>query len=377
MTKQNDYKRIGKLLLNRLEVEQSRLGEALSELNEIVIDCLQHDRCEEAFQCCKLALALCTGLRPERVAKINLEASYAQGIFHAYMGTSYLNQGKLELAIDCYRKSRTLFHGKLREEWNEGLLLITIGKLYQSTGKLEKAFLAFQESLSSFQAVTSTSKDRSELVKEARTELKKTGELLRNSLQSKSKKQKKTSKATPLLRLIPLCGGDAAAGKPLTIRDNIEGYISSTEFEIGDETFTLEIIQGTGNDPHVGSINFAVKVKGNSMEPVIQNGEYVLVRRQDGVDNGTIAVVRFRKDVGSEETEVTVKEYYQEKDHLLLQPKNEDAEWFVIVEKDEDENTVKARYQKQIQAGKLEIFIDPDPQIEGKVIGILKCKEVE
>lgn len=182
------------------------------------------------------------------------------------------------------------------------------------------------------------------------------------------------SSSLPRLRLIPLCGGDAAAGKPLIIRDNIEGYIAASEFQIGDEAFTLQVIQGASNEPHVNNINFAVKVKGDSMEPVIQNGEYVLVRRHAGVDSGTISVVRFRKGVSSEESEVTVKRYYREKNHILLRPENEDAKWLVIVGKEEDENTMKGRYQEQLRAGKLEIFIDPDAQIEGKVVGILRRK---
>ena len=182
------------------------------------------------------------------------------------------------------------------------------------------------------------------------------------------------SSSLPRLRLIPLCGGDAAAGKPLTIGDNIKGYISAREFQIGDDAFTLQVIQGAADEPHINSINFAVKVRGDSMKPTIQDGEYVLVRRHAGVDSGTISVVRFRKDVSSEESEVTVKRYYQEKNHLLLRPENEDAEWFVIVEKEEDKNAVQSHYLKQLKAGKLEIFIDPDAQIEGKVVGILKRK---
>jgi len=185
---------------------------------------------------------------------------------------------------------------------------------------------------------------------------------------------RKMSPELPRLRLVPLCGSSAAAGKPLIIRDNIGGYIAASEFQIGDEAFTLQVIQGTVNEPHINNINFAVQVKGDSMKPTIQNGEYVLVRRHADVDSGTISVVRFRKDVSSEESEVTVKRYYREKNHMLLRPENEDAKWLVIVEKEEDENTVRDRYQKQLRAGKLEIFIDPDAQVEGKVVGILKRK---
>jgi hypothetical protein len=58
-----------------------------------------------------------------------------------------------------------------------------------------------------------------------------------------------------------------------------------------------------------------------------------------------------------------------------LRLENEDVNWWVILEREEDKNAVEVRFQEQLQAGKLEILIDPDAQVEGKVVGILKRKE--
>ena len=143
MTDQDDHKELGKNLLRRLEVKRDSLGEALSELNELARDRLQHDSCEEAFQCCKVALDLCIKLK---LVTSDVDTSYAEAVFYTYMGTSYLNQGKLELAVDCYRKSITHFRVRYGS-WNEGLLWIMIGKLHRFTGELEDAFFAFQRSI--------------------------------------------------------------------------------------------------------------------------------------------------------------------------------------------------------------------------------------
>jgi tetratricopeptide (TPR) repeat protein len=372
MTSVAELKQLGDHVINLIKpLDTNSIGKALYDLCDMADSFRCQEAWEEALECCRRGHKLINEMA--RRTSRNIDIDYCEGIVLLYEGTIYLSQGKNQAAEDCFRRSADTYSRiDLR---NEGIAWLGLGITLDSKGDLARALEAYQLSLNAFNDILS---DRRRSIRiEAVSRLERTRDRLQLDLEKRmksrgSKQQKRISKTTPLLRLIPLCDGEAAAGKPLTIRDNIEGYISATEFQIGDEAFTLEVIQGTGSDPHISGINFAVKVKGDSMEPVIQNGEYVLVSRQADVDNGTIAVVRFRKDVGSEETEVTVKEYYKEKDHLLLQPKNVDAEWFVIVEKDEDENTVKARYQKQLQAGKLEIFIDPDPQIEGKVVGILK-----
>jgi len=350
MIDQHDLKIIGENLLKRLEVKTDNLGEALSELNEIVRDCLQHDSCEEAFQCCKMAIALCDGLQPERGTK--LEPSYAQAIFHTYMGTSYLNQGKLELAMECYNKSRTLFHGKLQERWNEGLLLITIGKLHQSTGKLHDAFLAFQQSLSSFQDVTSDSRDRSGLVKEAQTELKKTGQLLRNSWQSKGKHQNpiraKPHRVKPAdIVTIPLVA-KIAAGSPIPAEENIKDHLFLHKNYARDATFALQ-------------------VQGDSLVNAgVHNNDIVLIREQPVANNGDIVAVTLT-DI---DAEATLKRFYQEESHIRLQPENDAEKPIIIVPRYRDVDPVKAQYQQK--GIDVHIFAEVKVDIVGKVVGVLR-----
>ena len=72
--------------------------------------------------------------------------------------------------------------------------------------------------------------------------------------------------------------GKVAAGTPISAIEEIIGYE-----EISDE------LARTGEF-------FALKIKGNSMEPRIENGSIVIVRQQDDAENGDIVVALVNGD---------------------------------------------------------------------------------
>jgi repressor LexA len=74
-------------------------------------------------------------------------------------------------------------------------------------------------------------------------------------------------------RKIPLLG-KVAAGEPIYADDHVDGY---------------EYIDSKYNDD--GFEYFALRVSGHSMEPTIKDGDIVIVRQQDTVDSGQIAIV--------------------------------------------------------------------------------------
>jgi repressor LexA len=93
--------------------------------------------------------------------------------------------------------------------------------------------------------------------------------------------------------------GQVAAGQPVLADENIEEYVPVPGIAGGD--------QG----------EFVLRVKGDSMKDAgILEGDHVIVRRQDGAENGEIVVAL----VGEE---ATVKRFFREKDHVRLQPENE------------------------------------------------------
>lgn len=105
---------------------------------------------------------------------------------------------------------------------------------------------------------------------------------------------------TPALHRIPVLGS-ISAGLPLYAEENIEGYIY-TELNSGGEYFAL-------------------RVKGDSMNAArIMEGDILVVRRQDQVENGEIAVVM----VGDEDA--TVKRFFCGKGIVTLMPQSTNPE---------------------------------------------------
>ena len=95
--------------------------------------------------------------------------------------------------------------------------------------------------------------------------------------------------------------GRIAAGTPILAEQNIE------------DSFPLPArFMGNGN-------NFLLNVKGESMiEAVILDGDYILVEQTQDARNGEIVVAM----IDGFESEATVKTYYNEGDHVRLQPEN-------------------------------------------------------
>jgi repressor LexA len=99
------------------------------------------------------------------------------------------------------------------------------------------------------------------------------------------------------VRDVPILG-QVDAGTPLLAVQNIEGVIPlCTEWAKGEELFF-------------------VRVRGESMVPTLWEGDYLLVRRQEAVENEAIAVALI-------EGEVVVKRVVRTGHHLTLKPDND------------------------------------------------------
>jgi len=100
---------------------------------------------------------------------------------------------------------------------------------------------------------------------------------------------------------LPLVG-QVAAGQPVLAEENIEEYIQTPAFAGGDDG------------------EYLLRVRGDSMQNVgILEGDLVVVRSQEVAEDGEIVVAL----VGDE---ATVKRFYQEPDHVRLQPENDAME---------------------------------------------------
>jgi repressor LexA len=100
---------------------------------------------------------------------------------------------------------------------------------------------------------------------------------------------------------IPLVGS-VAAGQPIVAEENVEEYI-----EIPD------VIGGEDGD-------YILRIRGESMkEAGIFDGDYAVVRPAEAAGDGEIVVALIGE-------EATVKRFFQEDDHIRLQPENEAME---------------------------------------------------
>ena len=88
--------------------------------------------------------------------------------------------------------------------------------------------------------------------------------------------------------------GRVAAGVPITAQEDIIGYEEVPSEWVKSATL------------------FALKLKGDSMEPRMANGDVVIVKKQDNIESGEIAVVM----VGEEEA--TCKKVVKHTDGIVL-----------------------------------------------------------
>lgn len=100
--------------------------------------------------------------------------------------------------------------------------------------------------------------------------------------------------------------GNVAAGMPILANDNILDYfpIPASELPQGE--------------------SFVLNVKGDSMINVgIFSGDRILVNRCETAENGSIVVALV-------EDSATVKTFYKEKDHIRLQPENDNMDPIIV-----------------------------------------------
>jgi repressor LexA len=98
---------------------------------------------------------------------------------------------------------------------------------------------------------------------------------------------------------IPIVG-HVVAGTPIFAQENIEGMV--------------EI-----NERDSKGVMFALKVIGHSMEPRIQEGDLLIIHKQDDVESGDIAIVLINGD------EATVKQVKKQADGIMLIGFNQDV----------------------------------------------------
>ncbi|MGN0136578.1 S24 family peptidase [Anaerotignum sp.] len=122
---------------------------------------------------------------------------------------------------------------------------------------------------------------------------------------------------------IPIVGV-VNCGVPLLAEDNIEGY---HETPIDDIT--------------TGETYFWLRAKGDSMMNIgIHEGDLLLIRQQNDVDSGDIAVVSVNGN------DATLKRVIKKENAIVLQPENSAYEMKIFVGKEMEEVHIRGRLMK-------------------------------
>ena len=118
----------------------------------------------------------------------------------------------------------------------------------------------------------------------------------------------------PELDTVPIVGR-IACGTPILSEQNIDGVTCI---------------------PHRWRATFVLTCKGDSMEPKIQDGDLVAIRKQPEVENGEIAAVRIGE-------EATLKHVYRRDGFLELRPENPKYESIILIGEKMAEATIEGK----------------------------------
>ena len=110
---------------------------------------------------------------------------------------------------------------------------------------------------------------------------------------------------TPEFHKVPIVG-QIACGQPILAEQNIEGYANVTDIKC----------------------DYALRCKGDSMSPIIHDGDLVFIRQQPVVDNGQIAAVVIADS--TDWAEATLKRVYTNGEMVQLVAENRDYDPIVI-----------------------------------------------
>ncbi|MCP8969690.1 LexA family protein [Ectobacillus ponti] len=127
----------------------------------------------------------------------------------------------------------------------------------------------------------------------------------------------------PKSALIEERPGNLVPVNPATVKIPILGFISCGHPIYAEENFVGYKTESPDLLPS-GNL-FYLEAKGQSMEPTVPNGAYVLIREQPDVEYGEIAAVLVNGD-----TEATLKRVKKQGNVIMLMPDNPNYEPYIV-----------------------------------------------
>jgi len=328
-------------------------------LMQLLEDYCQAGQCDRVDGCCEELKRLA-----EKTDMQNATASekaHARAIAQICRGTRLLCQGDLEDAVDFFSRSQHSFQ-EAGTPHSRGVASMAFGiaqqRRYEAGIVFEKDDF-WAETLDALQASLATFRNLGDRLQvDVRKRLAEIRERYQEDLATRRtfanlKVTVQPSTAKGRDRAIPIEGRIAAGGLVL-ITGITEGYIV-VDKEIADRA------------------DYALKVDGNSMvNAAILDGDLVFMQKTEAKPaNGQIAAVM----VSDMSDRATLKRFYDEGDHVLLVPANDDYPLIVVNPNSLPKDQLTARHNQRYPGKKIEVHSEAQPSILGWVVAVIR-KEV-
>jgi signal peptidase I len=186
------------------------------------------------------------------------------------------------------------------------------------------------------------------------------------------------------LRLMRVCENKVRAGEPVEMAIKMGEKLEALALDIGGTEFLVRGTPGRKDLDYLDAFDYALAVAGDSMEPVIHDGEYVLVskaQRRGGTEGayrkGEIVIARAPRGT---EDEFTVKRYYPRSyqlkrgevvTYILLKPENDAYAPIILLETDEQKQALEDHLRAEYGDAVILITAGTRGAIEGRVSVIL------
>lgn len=287
----------------------------------------------------------------------SVDAEYCRAVAQMYSGAVYQAMGDLEEAENCYRQSVNIFSIMDRDDsrWNKALAVYALGLVWQGRGALEEAQKSYHRSLLLLQHLKQREvpdMDNSVIHRILlrflqRPKKSKLERRIQRRMEHLSSLRRQRETLQQRANYVPIVG-TTAAGDPILATEVRPEDVFWDTIHLRDQDHKKKVLKakkGTAVEIKTTDTHFALRVEGNSMTGVgIEDGDYVIFRRQPVVEQNEIAVVRIDDPQGSSST---VKRFYRQGKTIYLKPEN-------------------PKYQVQIfHAG------DPTIEILGKAVAVV------
>jgi len=319
----------------------------------------------EAIRCCQEALELVRN--PELDVITDFDVKYSEAFIQLYMGTVYLTSADLDNAVASYRQSQTLFKERSKP-YSEGVAWMALGIAHHiraQDGHADKflrwreALTAYQRSLSVFEKLSAPLRD------EVSFRLSMVREQYQRDLEDHCRAERERKRMAARGRVIPFEPRERPSLSSIPV---VARIAASLEFTLAEENITDEIIML--DEDHARNATYALQVQGDSMiNAHIADGDYVLIRSQERVENNEIAAIV----VPQVDDEATLKEFYADEEgrHYRLRPLNDQEPLIIVIPNPEDEKAILQLYARR--KTKTSPIVGTTPIVVGKLVGVLRC----